>query len=190
MKRPLILIFIFFILLSCDQKKSKKPESEHKLKTDLKVETKPTKSDTTIVYWQTKFDTIRKIQDIRIENDIHQLEVKNFSLNDSSIVSINGNYKGIYHDYASEIILTNKKDTVLYKKLTKKIFKDSLNSEFYKLCVLTGVEYDNIRSNSLYFKGGFNVPDTDWVIGNDFTIFFRTEKKGHINFGNFKDIGL
>jgi hypothetical protein len=192
MKQLLILILTFSILSSCDRRKSEKTQSELKPKTELKVVTKSEskKNDTTVVYWQTDFDTIRNNQEIKIGNDKHKLELKTYSLNDSSIVSINGNYKGIYHDYVSEIILTKLNDTVLNRKLTKRVFKDSLNSEFYKLCVLTGIEYAGIRSNRLFFKGELNVPDTDWVIGNEFGIFYQTKKKNNIDSWNYKDIGL
>ena len=118
------------------------------------------------------------------------MELKTYSLNDSSIISVNGSYKGIYHDYISEIILTRLNDTILNRKLTKRKFKDSLNNEFYKLSVLAGIEYNGIRSNRLYFKGKLNVPDTDWVIGNEFGIFYQTEKKNKIDSWNYKDIGL
>ncbi|AUP79218.1 DUF4738 domain-containing protein [Flavivirga eckloniae] len=184
MKKLLILIFTLSILLSCDQKKSNKKESKPESKTDIKT------PDTTVVYWQTDFDTIRNNQEVRIGNDLHQLELKTYSLNDSSIVAVNGNYKGIYHDYVSQIILTKQKDTILNRKLTKKAFKDSLNTEFYKLCVLTEIEYDGIRSNRLFFKGSLNVPDTDWVIGNDFGVFYQTKKKNQIDSWDYEDIGL
>ena len=188
MKQLFILIITFSILSSCGRKKSKKIQSKFKPK--IETESRPKKIDTTVVYWQTDFDTIRKTQELRIGNEKFKLELKTYSLNDSSIVTVNGSYKGIYHDYISEIILTKLNDTILNRKLTKKKFKDSLNNEFYKLSVLTGIEYNGIRSNRLYFKGRFNVPDTDWVIGNEFGIFYQTEKKNKIDSWNYKDIGL
>lgn len=149
MKQFLILIIVFSILFNCNRKKGEKTETKFKSRTDLKVKQKPTpkKVDTIVSYWQTDFDTIRKNQEIKIENDIHKLALITYSLNDN----VNENYKGIYHDYATEIILTKRNDTILNKKLTKKAFKDSLNSEFYKLAILMNIEYDGIRSNRLFF---------------------------------------
>ena len=192
MKQLFILIITFSILSSCGRKKSEKLRSEFKPKTELKIEmeSRSKKIDTTIVYWQTDFDTIRKNQELKIGKEKLKLQLKTYSLNDSSIVSINGSYKGVYHNYISEIILTKLNDTILNRKLTKRKFKDSLNNKFYKLSVLTGIEYNGIRSNRLYFKGSFNVPDTDWVIGNEFGIFYQTEKKNKIDSWNYKDIGL
>jgi len=192
MKQLFILIITFSILTNCGRKKSEKIQSEFKQKAKLKIETesRSKKTDTTVVYWQTDFDTILKTQELRIGNQKLKLSLKTYSLNDSSIVSINGSYKGVYHNYISEIILTKLNDTILNRKLTKRKFKDSLNNKFYKLSVLTGIEYNGIRSNRLYFKGSFNVPDTDWVIGNEFGIFYQTEKKNKIDSWNYKDIGL
>ncbi|WP_159018040.1 DUF4738 domain-containing protein [Algibacter sp. L3A6] len=190
MKQLLILIFIFLILSGCDWKKNDKNQSEFESTTDFKIETELKAKDTTVVYWETGFDTIQNVQDIYIGNDKHRLEIKSYSLNDSSIVNINDNFKEIYHDCASQIILTNKKDTILKAILNKRIFKDSLNSEFYRRCVLSTVEYDGIRSNRLFFKGGLFVPDTDRVFGNEFAIFYRTEKKNQIESWNYEDLGL
>lgn len=197
MKKLLILIILFSILSSCNQKKSEKTQSEFTTNTELKIEPKSEsiKIDTTVVYWQTDFDTIRNIQQVKIGNEIHQLELKTYSLNDSSIVRINDLnkpiiYKDIYHDYVTEIILKNENDIILKSKLNKTTFRDSLDGDFLKYSVLRGVEYDFIRSNRLYFKSHINVPDTDWSIGADFAIFYETEKKGQLEILDIKDIGL
>ncbi|GAB5398912.1 MAG: hypothetical protein Aureis2KO_04970 [Aureisphaera sp.] len=201
MKQLLSLILIFSFLYSCDQKKSEKNQSEFntkaKPKTELKVQPKvePKKLDTTIVYWRTDFDTIRKNQEVKIGNQNHQLELKTYSLNDSSIVRINDLnkpiiYKDIYHDNVTEIILRKGSEIVLKSQVKKSTFKDSLNGDFLKYSVLRDVEYDFIRSNRLYFKAHINVPDTDWSLGTDFAIFYQTEKKGKIDYWNIKDIGL
>ncbi len=197
MKQLLILILALSILSSCDQKKSKKTQSEFKPETELKTEPEPElkKLDTTVVYWQTDFDTIRKYQEVQIGNEIHQLELKTYSLNDSSIVRINDLnkpiiYKDIYHDNVTEIILKKGNDVILKSQVKKATFKDSLDGDFLKYSVLRSVEYDFIRSNRLYFKADIDVPDTDWAIGADFAIFYQTEKKGKIDYWNIKDIGL
>lgn len=197
MKQLLILILALSILSSCDRKKSEKTQSEFKPETELKTELKPEqkKLDTTVVYWQTDFDTIRKYQEVQIGNEIHQLELKTYSLNDSSIVRINDLnkpiiYKDIYHDNVTEIILKKGNDVILKSQVKKATFKDSLDGDFLKYSVLRSVEYDFIRSNRLYFKADIDVPDTDWAVGADFAIFYQTEKKGKIDYWNIRDIGL
>ncbi|RBW63430.1 hypothetical protein DS884_00125 [Tenacibaculum sp. E3R01] len=192
MKQLLILIITFSIISSCDRKKSEKTQSELKQKTELKTatESEPKTVDTIEVYYPTEFDTIQNFKEVQIESDKLLLGIKTYSLNDSSIVNINGNYKETYHNYVSQITLTKLKDTILKTQINKSIFKDSLNSEFYRRCTFDGIEYNGIRSNRIYFKGYFSVPDTDWAFGNEFAIFYRTEKKNQVNSWNFKDIGL
>ncbi|OBX21013.1 hypothetical protein A9996_18630 [Gelidibacter algens] len=144
MKKLLILILTFSLcLLSCDRKKSEKTQSDFKSKTEFKVEQKsePKKMDTTVVYWQTDFDTIRTNQELKIGNEIHKLELKTYSLNDSSIVRINDInkpiiYKDIYHDQITEIILKKDNDIILKSKVSKLTFKDSLlDGDFLKYSV-------------------------------------------------------
>lgn len=187
MKQFLMILIITALLSSCNQKKSKQSKSLAKPQKELKVEklSNAEQNKSTMVYWQTNFDTIRQIQNVTIDDNQHQLELKSFSLNDSSIVRTNE----IYHDRASEIILTQNVDTLLYKKLTKDVFKDSLGVEFYNRGVLSSIEFENIDSDRLYFKGKLNVPDTGWLLSNEFSIYFRTEKRGLIDFENFQDIG-
>jgi len=193
MKKILFLIITFSILSSCKQKNSDKKATNIesiKPETKRKSELKSLKSGPKIIYWQTDFDTIKNIQDIVIENEKHELILRTYSLNDSSIVSINGSTQGIYHDYASEIILLKHNDTILNQRITKNVFKDSLIEEFYELSVLTGIKYNGTHTNKLLFKGELNVPDTGWVIENKFEILFQTEDKNQINSWNYQDIGL
>lgn len=184
MKQLLILIITLSILSSCNRKKSKKTVAELNVETGTKLN----KIDTTVVYWQTDFDTISDSQEIMIGNSKHQLEIKSYSLNDSSIVNIKGNNKKIYHNYNFEIILKKQNDTILKSEFYKKNFKDSLNNEFYKRCILLGVEYEGIRSNRLFFTGGFFVPDTNWAFENEFSIFYQSEKKNQLDSWNYNEI--
>jgi len=197
MKQLLILILIFSFLSSCNDKKTKKTETDFKPKTELKtqMEQKAEILDTTVIYWQTDFDTIRENREVKIGNEIYHLELKTYSLNDSSIIKINDLnkpiiYKDIYHDNEIEIVLKKENQAILKSLVKKSTFKDSLDGDFLKYSVLKFIDYDGIRSNRIYFKGFFNVPDTDWAIGNDFAIFYLTEKKGEIDFWNFIDAGL
>ncbi|MDC8006081.1 hypothetical protein POV27_18660 [Aureisphaera galaxeae] len=198
MKQGLVVLIAIFIFASCDSKKTKEATSVTDTKTTTKEKetTIPETIDTIVVYWQTNFDTISKTEAVHIGNDKHQLLLKSYSLNDSAVVRINtGNspriYKDIYHNYVTEVILTKDTDTILNTMLTKETFQDSLHiEEFRNYALWGGAEYDFIRSNRLYFKGSFNYPDTDWLIGNRFAIFYRTEKKNQIDSWNYEDIGL
>jgi len=186
MKQLLILILTTSLLMNCDRKES----------VTTKVETNSVvvanKTDTTVVYWQTNSDTLRQHHEINIENDAYELELKTYSLNDSSIVKINNGgeseiHKDIYHDNVTDIILKKGNTLILKSQIKKATFKDSLQGDFLKYSVLRNVKYKFIRSNSLYFKADIDVPDTDWSTELDFSIFYRTNKKGQINYWNIKE---
>lgn len=187
MIRLLIYTTFLLILQSCNQTENDRLNSNKDMinSTDL-----TSKNDTVITYWQLEFDTITKKQKIRIENDFYELSIKSYCLIDNSI-SKTSNYdksKTIYHNYETEILLTLKNDTILISKITKETFSDSLSGDFYKYTVLKDVEYNNVRSNRLYFKAFLNVPDSNCAAEAEFAIFFKTNKKGQIDYWNFKNI--
>lgn len=188
MKRPLILILTPLLLINCNRKQSENDKT--KIETNVGL---VKKTDTAIVYWQTDFDTLPKTHEVNIENDIYLLELKTYSLNDSSIVRINDTnkpevYKDIYHDRVTDIILKRGNTVILNSQVKTANFKDSLGGDFLKYSVLRDVKFDFIRSNRLYFKADIDVPDTDWAVGLDFAIFYRTDKKGRIDYWNVKEI--
>lgn len=178
MKHLLIIILLATLTLSCNKsKQAKEVVPIYNVKSQ----------DTIVTYWQTDFDTIVKNKDVQIGNLVHQLQIKTFSLNDSSIVKINGNSKEIYHNSLTEIILKYDEQIILKSQLNKQTFKDSLSGDFLKHAVLYNVDYDFIRSNRLYFKAEVVVPDSDWAKQTDLGIFYRTHKKGKIDFWNVID---
>jgi len=188
MKHLLILIVIAALLLNCERKESaqaKKEEETSSVELDNKI-------DTIVLYWQTDFDTIRQRHEINIENDQYELELKIYSLNDSSIVKMNDGgkseiHKDIYHDMVTDIILKKGNALILKFQVNKTTFKDSLSGDFLKYSVLRNVKYKFVRSNRLFFKADIDVPDTDWSTELDFSIFYRTNKKGQIEYWNIKE---
>jgi hypothetical protein len=187
MTRLLIYITFLLILQGCNQTEKSRFDSDKDMHDSINLSSK---NGTVITYWQPDFDTITKKQKIQIENIFYELTIKSYCLNDSSI-SRKSDYdksKVVYHDYKTEIILTIKSDTVLISNVTKETFSDSLSGDFYKYTVLTDVEYAFVRSNRIYFKALLNVSGSDWVVESEFAIFFRTNKKGQINYWNFKDV--
>jgi len=175
--------------MNCDRKQSAKDKTEP----EANSRSIGDKIDPTIVYWKLDLDTIHKTYQVNIENDKYELELKNYSLNDSSIIKINDTnkpeiYKDIYHDRVTDIILKKGNNIILNSQVKKANFKDSISGDFLKYSVLRNVEFDFIRSNRLYFKADIDVPDTDWATGLDFAIFYRTNKKGLIDYWNVKQI--
>ncbi|WP_139181105.1 hypothetical protein [Winogradskyella thalassocola] len=143
-----------------------------------------------VFYSQIRLDTTSYIQEIKIGNINHKLELKLYSLNDSSIVLVNEGLKEVYHNSASEIVLTKYNDTIIYKKLTKEVFKDSIDVTDYDRIVLSEIGYKNIRSNRIYFTVGFDnaAHSMNYLYKScDVGIFYRTEKKGQVSFNNFKN---
>ncbi|MDG5493011.1 DUF4738 domain-containing protein [Psychroserpens sp. SPM9] len=189
MKTLLTMLCAFSILISCKEKQSKTVPLDTTPKTEVvtKLKSEPQKTES-VVYWQTDYDTISNTQNIKIGNLVHQLDIKSYSLNDSSITKMNGTLKEIYHNYNFNIILKRHNDTIFQSVFHKEMFKDSLSREFYDKCILLGLEYTGIRSNRLYFKGAFFVPDTDWGVQNEIAIFYKTNKKNQFSSGNYKEI--
>jgi len=205
MKQLLILTITILTFVGCGQDDTKTQSGNVVIKTEtdnLKTSSvkkneiqKDKKLDTVVVYWQTEFDTIIEKKMLNIENQGYELELKSFSLNDSSVIRWNDLnkpiiYKDIYHDYVTDLTLTKGTAVILTARINKESFKDSLDGDFYKHSILRRIEYDFTRSNRLYLKAILNVPDTDWMLENEFAIFFRTNKKGQLDYWNFKDIGL
>lgn len=141
------------------------------------------------LYSPIRVDTIKYYEEINIENNIHQLELKLYSLNDSSVVFKIKNIKEVDHNWESEIILRKKNDTILHKQLAKEIFKDSIDSEIFKTLIIGGIGYKSIRSNRLFFNIQLYdpfLPRAFSTIETELGVFFRTEKKGKLNFNKFQ----
>ena len=177
MKQLLILILTLSILSSCDRKKSDKTQSEFMPKTELKAETKSEprkeveniqskkKKDTINNYWALILDTISSKKEFKISDLKHTLELKTYSLNDSSIVRNSSDYKGQqYLDYShtmvTNFILTSGSITS-HKQIDRTNFEKSLFPEFYAECNLFSTEIDSIVGNNIYLTSDLAVPDTD-----------------------------
>lgn len=194
MHRFLILI-LFLAIINCDQNNSIKNSSESKSETEINTKNDILKNqiESDIIFHRIKSDTVKLTQDLKIGNTNHKLELKLYSLNDSSIVIDNQYFKEVCHNSAAEILLINDKDTILQKKLTKEIFKDSINPDDYKVITLSQLGYKYIRSNRIYFDVGFeeanNISCHPGLYSQqcDVGIFFRTNKKGKVSFWNFRD---
>lgn len=184
MKQLLILILTFSLLSSCGRKKSDKKQLENKSKTDLKMEMelKPhteleivqfeNKKDTIYNYWALVMDTISDKKEFKISNLKHTLELKTFSLNDSSIVrNLAQEGEQVYLDHSHKLV-TNFKlftDSIVDKKqIDRTYFEKSLIPEFYAECNLFSTEIDSIVGNTIYLNSDLNIPDT----GNQWRVWY------------------
>lgn len=177
MKQLLILILIFSILSSCDQKKLKKNQPEIESKTDLKIEQElitnaklesveyENKKDTIYNYWELILDTIVNNKDFKILNKNYTLELKTFSLNDSLIIRNLGQVRHqAYLDYSHTMVTEFKllTDSIVdRKRINRTNFEKSLLPEFYTECNLYTTEIDSIIENTVYLTSDLAVPDTD-----------------------------
>lgn len=178
---------LFLVLLSC----SSNTDNES-LKENTRTEAFNEMVDTSTTFWQLDFDTTKATITVPIDNDSYLLKIATYSLNDSSIIWINSLnkgkiYKEVYHNYESLIRLIHHDEAVLDITLDKQTFKDSLSHEFYDRSVIWNIEYNSVRSNRLYFTVDLLVPDTDWMAKGEMAVFYRTSKKGQIDFWGFEE---
>lgn len=190
MKLSLIKILSAFLIMSCNDQSQNQSKSQS-------IAEKPAhqtaiNADTTFTIWELESDTTITSQDIQIDNDFYQIRTITYSLNDSSVKWTNNSGTSVfvdtYHNHQSDIYLIGENDTVLSTSLTKEIFRDSLNPEFYQRAIIWNVEYESVRSNRLYFTAQLLVPDTDWGMKGMFAVFFRTDKKGQVDFWGLENI--
>ena len=177
MKQLLILLLTFSLLSSCDRNKSEKNQTEFKSKTELTAETESeqklelesnqskNKKDTINNYWTLILDTISTKKEFKISELKHTLELKTYSLNDSSIVrNLAQNGEQAYLDHSHKMVTDFKllTDSIVDKKqIDRTDFKESLIPEFYAECNLFSTEIDSILGNTIYLTSDLNVPDTD-----------------------------
>ena len=189
MKQLLILLISFSILSSCDRKKSNKNQSEFKSKTELTAGTESiqkinldsnqskNKKDTINSYWALILDTISTKKEFKISDLKYSLELKTYSLNDSSIVrDLSQNGEQAYLDYSHKMVTDFKllTDSIVDKKqIDRTDFRKSLISEFYTECNLFSTEIDSILGNTIYLTSNFNIPDT----GNQWRVWYSIKIK-------------
>tara|TARA_R110002126_G_scaffold282344_1_gene430703 strand:+ start:1382 stop:2059 length:678 start_codon:yes stop_codon:yes gene_type:complete len=206
MKQLLSLILIFSILSSCDRKKSDKTQSEFNPKTELKAETKSEpkkeletiqskkKKDTINNYWALILDTISSKKEFKISDFKHTLELKTYSLNDSSIVrNLAQDGEQAYLDHSHKMVTDFKllTDSIVDKKqIDRTDFEKSLIPEFYAECNLFSTEIDSIVGNNIYLTSDLAVPDTDnqWRVW--YSIKINNNRLGKLEIKETDYVGL
>ncbi|MEL4309098.1 hypothetical protein [Joostella sp. CR20] len=165
MKQLLSLILALSILSSCDRKKSDKIQSKLEQKTELETVKSKKNIDTINNYWALILDTISSKKEFKIVDLNHTLEIKTYSLNDSSIVkNLSQNGKQVYLDHSHKMVTDLKllTDSIVDKKqIDKTDFEKKLIPEFYAECNLFSTEIDSIAENNIYLTSVMAVPDTD-----------------------------
>ena len=206
MKQLLSLILIFSILSSCDRKKSDKTQSEFKPKTELTAETESEpkkeleaiqskiKKDTINNYWALILDTISSKKEFKISDIKHTLELKTYSLNDSSIVrNLAQEGEQAYLDHSHKMVTDFKLliDSIVDKKqIDRTNFGKALIPEFYTECNLSTTEIDSISGNIVYLNSSLAVPDTGNIWKVLYSIKIKDNQIGEIEIIETDYVGM
>lgn len=84
------------------------------------------------------------------------------------------------HDRSYRIQLTGPSGLVLDRLLTKTAFADSLDAGFLDRAGLYALDFDLVRSQSLYFVAYIGVDETDFVERMGFFLTYAGERKGRM----------
>ncbi len=154
-------------MVSCSSK------SENKLVDSDAEESKP------VVAKQTISDTTRTSFPVQIGNDKGTVKIvgmrtfKNEKLAGSDfVISLNDIANSSITKRIDKGILIDSNETVF--------IKDTLNDDFLKSAVIKTIEFDFVRSNTLYFNAILENPLEAKEIFGRFNLFYRTKKKGLI----------
>tara|TARA_R110002051_G_scaffold113010_2_gene185715 strand:- start:4705 stop:5349 length:645 start_codon:yes stop_codon:yes gene_type:complete len=194
MKQLLILILIFSFLSSCDRKKSDKNQSEFEQKTELETVQSVKEKDTINNYWALILDTISSKKEFKFSDLKYILELKTYSLNDSSIVrNLTQDGEQPYLDHSHKMVTDFKllTDSTLDKKqIDRTDFKKSLIPEFYAECNLLTTEIDSILGNNIYLNSSLGVPDTDNVWTVWYSIKIKNNRIGNLEINKTDYVGM
>ncbi len=194
MRQLLILVLVLSILSSCDRNKSDKIQSELEQKTELETVKSKMENDTINNYWALILDTISSKKEFKISDLKYTLELKTYSLNDSSIVrNLAQDGEQPYLDHSHKMVtdfklLTN--STVDKKQIDRTVFEKALIPEFYAKCNLFSTEIDSIVGNNIYLTSDLAVPDTDnqWRVW--YSIKIKNNRFGKLEIKETDYVGL
>ena len=124
----------------------------------------------------------------------YTLELKTYSLNDSSIVrNLAQDGEQPYLDHSHKMVtdfklLTN--STIDKKQIDRTDFKKSLIPEFYVECNLLTTEIDSILGNNIYLNSSLGVPDTDNVWTVWYSIKIKNNRIGNLEINKTDYVGM
>ena len=175
-------------------------------KTELKAETKSEpikeaeniqskkKKDTIYNYWALILDTISSKKEFKISDLKHILEVKTYSLNDSSIVrNLSKTGEQAYLDHSHKMVTDFKllTDSIVDKKqIDRTNFEKSLIPEFYSECNLLTTEIDSTIGNTVYLNSSLGVPDTSNIWTVWYSIKIKNDRIGNLEINKTDYVGM
>lgn len=124
----------------------------------------------------------------QIDNKIYQFDtlinntqfmIKTYCLNDSAICNQSYSDQGavidVAHNYASDICVKTK-ENVFKIHITKETFKNSLSSDFLKICHMYKNEFTEVANEEPIFCATLAQPDTD----NQMAIYYKISATGDL----------
>lgn len=146
------------------------------------------KKDTLISYWLPNYDTYSFDTIINQTN----FRMKTYCLNDSAVYNETFTIEGsknnklieysVAHNFATDFTIKTA-DNEIKLHLIKENFKDSLSSDFFKICHMWKNEFSHVENGQLIFRATFAKPDTDY----QFAILYLVTEKGDIRILKVED---
>ncbi len=146
------------------------------------------KKDTLINYWLPDFDTYSFDTIINQTN----YRMKTYCLNDSAVYNETFTVEGskynnlieysVAHNFATDFTIKTANNEIKLH-LIKENFKDSLSSDFFKICHMWKNEFSHVENGQLIFRATFAKPDTDY----QFAILYLITDKGDIRILKVED---
>jgi len=157
--RIIIMFLMTLIVISCIGHENSKEKV-------TAVETTEQK-DSLIYYWQPDYNIY--LFDTVINHTNYRM--KTYCLNDSAVYNESFSEEiskgknlieySIAHNYATDFTI-NTDDNEIQLHLLKENFKDSLSTDFFKICHMWKNEFSHTENGQLIFRATFAKPDTDY----------------------------
>jgi hypothetical protein len=150
------------------------------------------KTDTVKIYWEPDFSSYKF--DTTINQTFYQMTT--YCLNDSAVSnetfseerSKNENLieYSVAHNFATDFIIKCDNDKVFKLHITKENFKDSLPTDFIKICHMWRNEFSNVENGHLVFRATFAQPDTDYQM----SVLYSMTEKGKFKILKVEDVSV
>lgn len=191
----LLILVVIFSFVNCDRKKTHKTQSEFEQKNQLEtIIRSKNKKDTINNYWALIYDTISSIKEFKISESKYTLELKTYSLNDSSIVrNLALDEEQPYLDHSHKVVTDFKLFTdshIDIKQIDRRHFEKFLIPEFYMECNLHTTKIDSVKGNTIYLNSSLDVPDTDNVWTVWYSMNINNNRLSDLNIQETKYVGL
>ncbi len=135
---------------------------------------KQTTTDTIKLYWEPDYSSYTF--DTTVNQTVYQM--KAYCLNDSAVFNptdlaeSNQITYSVAHNFATDFVIKSGNDKVFKLHITKENFKDSLPTDFIKICHMWRTEFSNVENGQLVFRATFALPDTDYQMS---VLYLMTE---------------